>query len=199
MQFSPFSTQSENDVTIIPPPTNTGSSRRTLWSIEDDKMLAHSYYTISQDSKIGNEQSGPRFWKRVEEYCNANVGNDRPKRNVDRLKSHWTLVKRLTYDFHTIYYRLQGMRPSDANDADIIVRATEEYKVKHGRDKFGYEHVWAICKDVPSWQPSFVARQASLSKSSTNQISSASVGGSVEGSGGGSSQGNEGGSEEIFP
>nr|GLL21991.1 uncharacterized protein LOC109179053 [Ipomoea trifida] len=91
------------------------------------------------------------------------------------------------------------MRHSGASDADIIVRATEEYKVKHGRDKFGYEQVWAICKDVPSWQPSFVARQASLSKSSTNQTSSASVGGSVEGSGGGSSQGNEGGSEEIFP
>nr|GLL27086.1 uncharacterized protein LOC109179053 [Ipomoea trifida] len=174
MQFPPLSTQVENDVTIIPPPTNTGSSRRTLWSIEDDKMLARSYYTISQDSKTGNEQSGPRFWKRVEEYYNDNVGNDRPKRNADRL---------------------QGMHPSGGSDADIIVRATEEYKVKHGRDKFGYEHVWAICKDVPSWQPSFVARQASLSKSSTNQTSSASVGGSVEGSGGGSSQGNEGGSE----
>nr|GMD09670.1 glutathione S-transferase T3-like [Ipomoea batatas] len=91
------------------------------------------------------------------------------------------------------------MRNSGANVADIIVRATEEYKLKHGRDKFGYEHVWAICKDLPSWQPSFVARQASLSKSSTNQTSSATVGGSVEGSGGGSSQGNEGGSEKVFP
>ncbi|XP_019184168.1 PREDICTED: uncharacterized protein LOC109179053 [Ipomoea nil] len=69
------------------------------------------------------------------------------------------------------------MRPSGANDADVIVRALEEYKQKHGREKFGYEHVWAIVKDLPSWQPQYPA----------NQTSTGSVAGTASGS------------EEVFP
>nr|GMD92000.1 uncharacterized protein LOC109179053 [Ipomoea batatas] len=53
------------------------------------------------------------------------------------------------------------MRPSGASDAYIVVRALEEYKQKYDREKFGYEHVWAIVKDLPSWQSQFVARQLS--------------------------------------
>nr|GMD91999.1 uncharacterized protein LOC109179053 [Ipomoea batatas] len=33
------------------------------------------------------------------------------------------------------------MRPSGASDADIVMHALEEYKQKHSREKFGYEHV----------------------------------------------------------
>nr|GLL37839.1 uncharacterized protein LOC109179053 [Ipomoea trifida] len=79
------------------------------------------------------------------------------------------------------------MRPSGARDADIVVRALEEYKQKDGREKFSNEHVWAIVKDLPSWQPQFVARQISLNTSSTNQTSSGSVAGTASGS------------EEVFP
>nr|GMD40902.1 glutathione S-transferase T3-like [Ipomoea batatas] len=79
------------------------------------------------------------------------------------------------------------MRPSGARNADIVVRALEEYKQNDGREKFSYEHVWAIVKDLPSWQPQFVARQISLNTSSTNQTSSGSVAGTASGS------------EEVFP
>nr|GMD52243.1 uncharacterized protein LOC109179053 [Ipomoea batatas] len=122
-QFSPFSTQSENEVTITPPSSNSENCRQ-VWSIEDDKMLARAHSTIGQF--------------KMEKW-------------------------------------LQGMRPSGASDADLVVRALEEYKQKNGTEKFGYEHVWAIVKDLPSWQPQFVARQISLNTSSTNQTSSGSV------------------------
>nr|GMC69653.1 glutathione S-transferase T3-like [Ipomoea batatas] len=186
-QFSPFSTQSENEVTITPPSSNS-ENRRQVWSIEDDKMLARAHSTIGQDGKVGNEQKGLTFWKRIEKYYNDNHPNGGPKRTQQKLKAHWGHVVTKTRDFNAIYCKLQGMRPSGASDADLVVRALEEYKQKNGTEQFGYEHVWAIVKDLPSWQPQFVARQISLNTSSTNQTSSGSVAGAPTM-----------GSDEVFP
>nr|GMD82658.1 glutathione S-transferase T3-like [Ipomoea batatas] len=85
-QFSPFSTQSENEVTITPPSSNS-ENRRQVWSIEDDKMLARAHSTISQDGKVGNEQKGLTFWKRIEKYYKDNHPNGGPKRTQQKNRS----------------------------------------------------------------------------------------------------------------
>ncbi|KAI3669550.1 hypothetical protein L6452_40789 [Arctium lappa] len=56
---------------------------RATWSVEEDKVLAMAYVTISTDPIVGNDQKNATFWQRVITYYN----DHRPARSLERILS----------------------------------------------------------------------------------------------------------------
>ncbi|XP_073152716.1 glutathione S-transferase T3-like [Henckelia pumila] len=121
-QFPTFSTQVglEN---IVLDKDNEMDGKRAPWSVDEDKLLARSWVTISTDPIIDNDQKDQAFWKRITNYYN--------KHRATRSKE----------------------RDWKKSDEDILVKAHEIWKTNHNMKPFKHEHVWRILKECEKYAP----------------------------------------------
>ncbi|XP_073119536.1 uncharacterized protein [Henckelia pumila] len=68
-QFPTFSTQLGLD-NIVFDKEHEMDGKRAPWSVDEDKLFARSWVTISTDPIIGNDQKDHAFWKRITNYYN---------------------------------------------------------------------------------------------------------------------------------
>ncbi|XP_074562791.1 glutathione S-transferase T3-like [Curcuma longa] len=176
-QFPSFSTQIGLDNIILDQATETDNesdgdhTKRTMWTIANDKLLAAAYTIMSEDPVVGNGQKNDSFWKRVVTYYNTNREKGGKKRTADKAKSHWAAVKKIVNRYNGIYNKWYNDRPSGWSDEDLMVRAHEEYKSTF-KSTFQYEHVWRIVKDSPMYAPQSSGQRATK-KARTSESSGA--------------------------
>ncbi|KAG6490631.1 hypothetical protein ZIOFF_051940 [Zingiber officinale] len=103
-------------------------SKRTVWTVADDKLLAAAYTIMSEGSIVGNAQKSESFWKRVVAYFNTNRAKGAKKRTAEKAKSHWASLKKIVNRYNGIYNKWYNNQPSGWSDEDLMVRAHEEYK-----------------------------------------------------------------------
>ena len=107
--------------------------KRLPWSMEDDRRLARSWITISNDSIVGNGQSEKAFWKRIAEYFNAHRGGVAP-RKMKAIKNHWHWLIPMVTEFNGIYNKLRSEHHSGWSDDQLKEHARELFfqsKKKH--------------------------------------------------------------------
>ncbi|XP_027174774.1 glutathione S-transferase T3-like [Coffea eugenioides] len=150
-QFPPYSTQRGVDnITLTNEAMEECDYKRVPWSVDDDKMLASAWLTISNCSIVGNSQNDESFWKRVTNYFNENRQFGLP-RKYKAVKSHWHWLSRMVNEFNQYYNKLVGEHHSGWNDDQIKQHARELFhqnKNKH----FLHEHVWVLLKNDPKWK-----------------------------------------------
>ncbi|XP_042403942.1 glutathione S-transferase T3-like [Zingiber officinale] len=110
-------------------------SKRTIWTVADDKLLAAAYTIMSKDSVVGNAQKSESFWKRVVTYFNANRTKGAKKRTAEKAKSHWASLKKIVNRYNGIYNKWYNDQPSRWSNEDLMVRAHEEYKKRRATKK----------------------------------------------------------------
>ncbi|XP_027108946.1 glutathione S-transferase T3-like [Coffea arabica] len=150
-QFPPYSTQRGVDnITLTNEAMEESDYKRVPWSVDDDKMLASVWLTISNCSIVGNSQNNESFWKRVTDCFNENRQFG-PPRKYKAVKSHWHWLSRMVNEFNQYYNKLVGEHHSGWNDDQIKQYARELFhqnKNKH----FLHEHVWVLLKNDPKWK-----------------------------------------------
>lgn len=125
-------------------------SGRTIWSIEEDVILAKAWITFSKDREKLKSSHGT-FWQHIEKYYNEYRPTGTVKRDLAKLKTHWNQARKKVADFNTIYHQLQSTRPNGQSDEDILLQTHEEYRVTHKGIKFPYLHLWNIARNCPTW------------------------------------------------
>ncbi|XP_075507550.1 uncharacterized protein LOC142544380 [Primulina tabacum] len=129
--------------------------KKVSWSLGEEKVLAMSWVVISTDPKIGNSQKMEQMWARIAVEYNKN----RPARTIERrwqpLKSHFYYMQKMTSLFNGIYNKVHSQWGSGCNDADILVKAHEEWMTepKNKNKPFKYEHVWRILAECQKFAP----------------------------------------------
>ncbi|XP_027150484.1 glutathione S-transferase T3-like [Coffea eugenioides] len=105
-QFPPYSTQCEvENINLTNEAVEKPDGKRVPWSVDDDKILACAWLTISNCSIVGNFQNEESFWKRVVDYFNENRKSG-PPRKYKAVKSHWHWLSRMVNEFNQYYNRL---------------------------------------------------------------------------------------------
>ncbi|XP_073153558.1 glutathione S-transferase T3-like [Henckelia pumila] len=123
-QFPTFSTQL-GLVNIVLDKYNEMGGKRAPWSVDEDKLLAKSWVTISTDPIIGNDQKDQAFWKLITNYYNEHRATESKERDWKKVKSYFYLFHPLVNEFSGVYNNLYNHRPRGWSDEDVLVRAHE--------------------------------------------------------------------------
>ncbi|XP_050207438.1 uncharacterized protein LOC126656858 [Mercurialis annua] len=93
-QIPEFSTQQGIEKIITSDPIEENDGKRIPWSVEDDKVLASAWLTISNCSVAGNSQSETKFWNRITTYYNEHR-TSKCQRKEKAVKLHWRWISRM--------------------------------------------------------------------------------------------------------
>ncbi|XP_027071957.1 glutathione S-transferase T3-like [Coffea arabica] len=150
-QFPPYSTQREvENINLTNEAVEEPDGKCVPWSVDDDKILASAWLTISNCSIVGNSQHEESFWKRVVDYFNENRKSG-PPRKYKVVKSHWHWLSRMVNEFNQYYNILVGDHHSGWNDDQIKQHARELFHQNNNKH-FLHEHVWVLLKNDPKWK-----------------------------------------------
>uniref|UniRef100_A0A7N0UHS3 Myb-like domain-containing protein n=1 Tax=Kalanchoe fedtschenkoi TaxID=63787 RepID=A0A7N0UHS3_KALFE len=148
----------ENEV----PPTATQekSSRSVKWTVEEEEMLISAWLTISNDSVIGNAQTGWSFWGRVTDYFNT-YRKTKIEREESQIKPHYYFLMPQVNEFNGYYNQIVYDHHSGWSDNQIIEATQLNWKNAHKKKEFPYMHIWEMVKDELKWAAQIEAQNAS--------------------------------------
>ncbi|KAK9669786.1 hypothetical protein RND81_13G154400, partial [Saponaria officinalis] len=117
--------------------------KRERWTIEDDKILAKAWITISVDGKIGKNQKDA--------------------------KSRWHRVSTDLNEFNEIHTRIHNEYHSGWSDDQLKEATIEEWnKVK--KRKFQFMHIWSIINENAKWNAAKEGEEHSGAKRSSSNM-----------------------------
>ena len=96
------------------------SSRGTAYLPTEDQLLCQIYIDISQDPITGRNQSGKRFWSRVEETYNESKQASWEQRTLRSLQSRMQTIEKATRKLNGCIRQVELYNPSGASEQDIV-------------------------------------------------------------------------------
>ncbi|CAM6115499.1 unnamed protein product [Calypogeia fissa] len=128
------------------------SSRGKNYSASELKQLCFSVVHISQDPVVGVGQKSATFWDRVTEHYEKHKPKGCKLRGRKSLEGKWSEVRHDTAKFVGVYQQVEDTQTSGTNEADMMEKAKELFKVNHPNGmSFAYQDCWAILKDCPKF------------------------------------------------
>ncbi|KAK9749843.1 hypothetical protein RND81_02G154900 [Saponaria officinalis] len=111
----PYSTQEGLDNITV----NVEGSKREKWTTIEDKALIEAWVTISTDASVGNDQKGGAFWKRVINYFNRYIKDQkkqaaREEWKVSKNGRHFTLEH--MWEISKDYVKWNSARDEDKSE-----------------------------------------------------------------------------------
>ena len=123
---------------------------RSLWTQEEELILAECYIQISEDPIVGNNQQNDTFWYKVlDEYNEQAKRKGLKERNKNMLTGKWTTMNREVGKFNSVFE--QTLRLSGENDEDLMTRVHILYKDDSGKD-FAHKGAWLFLRDKHKWR-----------------------------------------------
>ncbi|XP_042407692.1 glutathione S-transferase T3-like [Zingiber officinale] len=167
----PHSSQEEREVEL-----EENESKRRIWSLDEDVVLAKSWATINTDAIIGNGQKDQAFWKRIADYYNKHRPTGSMTRSYQRLKSHYYRFAPMVNEFFATYNNFYTHRQSAWSDENVLENALNMWKANNKGKDFKYMHVWRVLKEYEKYTPQSVAhysnKKARTSESGENTSTS---------------------------
>ncbi|XP_042452744.1 uncharacterized protein LOC122037365 [Zingiber officinale] len=136
-------------------------SKRTVWSSDEDVILAKSWATISTDAVIDNDQKDQAFWKRITNYYNKHRPAGTVPRIWKRLKSHYYKFMPMVNEFSVIYNNFSTDRQSSWSNENVLENALNMWKAKNNNKDFKYMHVWRVLREYEKYAPQPVSHHSS--------------------------------------
>ncbi|XP_075507602.1 glutathione S-transferase T3-like [Primulina tabacum] len=134
---------------------------------------AKSFFTISDDPIIGNDQKADAFLGRVASFYNDNrharpAGI--PKRSANVIRYHWyNTIQKKVYHFTASYNIIYSVYRSVHIDEDILRLAYKKYHDENNGIGFILEHMWRIVKDHPMFTPESIDHLVGTKKIKTSK------------------------------
>ena len=96
------------------------SLRGSAYIPAEDQMLCQIYIDISQDPITGRNQSGKRFWSRVEKTYNESKQASWEQRTLRSLQSRMQTIEKATRKLNGCIRQVELLNPSGASEQDIV-------------------------------------------------------------------------------
>ena len=99
-----------------------GIKKQCKFTFEQYVSLAKSWIRISQDSIVGNNMKGEKFWERVAEFYNSLEARNRTWAS---LRGGYRVMNAACQNYLAILTSLQNMQQSGAAPYDVV--STKDY------------------------------------------------------------------------
>ncbi|EHS64390.1 uncharacterized protein PGTG_22222 [Puccinia graminis f. sp. tritici CRL 75-36-700-3] len=135
----------------------------------EDVELCKAWIAITEDARIGTDQSGATFWGRVHKLYSRAI--TQPKRPQKSVKSRWGLLQKDINKFRACVIQVENMNRSGASLEDHLNMALELYSEDQG-STFSHIRCYNILVKCPKWHDYF--RQNTAKKNSKKRARSPS-------------------------
>ena len=131
----------------------TGKRVRSVSYTEDeDRVLCESWMIHGQDAKVGTQQKGKAYWKKVHRCFHQmrkfNKWNFESDRNINSLTKRWGHIQAECNKFNGAHDRILARPESGLGVHDVMVQVVKDFKDFYGT-KFTLIHCQECIKDCP--------------------------------------------------
>ncbi|XP_022024749.1 uncharacterized protein LOC110925089 [Helianthus annuus] len=129
---------------------SSGSIQRRAkrWTVEEECALARAWVDVSENQRVGVNQTKTQFWDRIRALFWTSVGNK--SRTVDMISGHWNEIRRKVGLFGNLYNKNWPNRKSGQSDFDVYNYTMDEY-FQEMNVMFSQRPVWEILKKSTKW------------------------------------------------
>ncbi|KAE8771026.1 putative methionyl-tRNA synthetase [Hordeum vulgare] len=129
-------------------------ARSTNYTEAEDILLVRAWASVGMDATTGTDQTGKRYWHRIEDnYCRIkNCGF--LSRSYRSLQGRWDLMKPSCARWSAAMDQVRDAPPSGTVESDYETIAGMRYKemaASKGKP-FPFKHAWAILQTFDKWK-----------------------------------------------
>jgi hypothetical protein len=165
----------------LKPPTGPG---RKYYSELEDLMLCKAWVNVSQNSQVGTNQTGPTFWKKIQETFTALMDSETdvgqqvyirlPNSLTDRFQRN---IQKETTRFNGYLKQRKLLNESGKSEDDVMNDGLKDYFQGTGKD-FKWVHcldqLWG-CPQFDIWEPTPFPFEKAASRASISSAGSGNL------------------------
>lgn len=150
--------------------------RGKQWNENETMALVKAFIHISEDAKVGTNQSGDQLYSRVMEEAKQRYDGDW-MRSPDACKKRWLDVSREVQRFCASMKFVKSVEHSGWNEDDYFKAAEEYYSTKlgDGSKKFKFINEWRFLKGYEKWKTTTTSPLKRTTDSLASSLSSSDI------------------------